>query len=97
MTSYEKEVCNMKKTLAGIGALLLVVLLSSCLSFDSFFPLAEPPADEQVSMLVLEAGQREDDGSSRALFNANATGWAPWVEDEWGELVPSEHLTLKRV
>ncbi|HPZ15903.1 MAG TPA: hypothetical protein PLX25_04490 [Sphaerochaeta sp.] len=66
---------------------VLVVLLSSCLSFDSFFPGASAPVDGKASMLVVEAGTREG-SSTTMLFNSNATGWAPWVEDQEGALIP---------
>lgn len=74
-----------------VSTLILVSLLSllsfSCLSLASFFPTAEAPESPVSSMLVLEAGELDGSDSS-ALLNTNATGWAPWVEDARGNIIP---------
>jgi hypothetical protein len=74
-----------KRVILGVG-LLVIVLMTGCFSFDLFFPGADPPVDGRVSMLIVEAGKREG-GATENLTNWNATGWAPWVEDERGEIV----------
>lgn len=68
-------------------AVLLVAVLASCTLFDTFFPSAQMPVDDRASMLVVEAGTRDGDATTN-LVNLNATGWAPWVEDESGNIVP---------
>lgn len=65
---------------------LLVAVLAGCTLFDTFFPAAQPPINDRASMLVLEAGTR-DGTATENLVNLNATGWAPWVEDEEGNIV----------
>ncbi len=76
----------MKRQTLFFSLALVLTLFGSCLSFDSFFPMAQKPIEDSASMLVVEAGTRSE-GSSAALLNTNASGWAPWVEDEDGNLV----------
>lgn len=77
----------MKRTTLCIIGLLLVVTLTSCTLFDTLFPSAAMPSDQAASMLVVEAGTRSGSATEN-LVNLNATGWAPWVEDVTGALVP---------
>jgi hypothetical protein len=67
--------------------ILLVFSLTGCFALSGLFPNVEPPARSDTSMLVVEVGQVEAGGESSMIFNSNATGWAPWVEDSNGNLV----------
>ncbi len=80
------------KKLGFLGITVLVVLsLTSCLSFASFFPYVDQPESPTASMLVLEAGKLEELRSTN-LLNSNASGWAPWVVDSNGNIIPFRNL-----
>ncbi len=68
-------------------ASITLLLLTGCLSLASFFPVVDSPFNQDSSMLVLEVGTKEGTSTS-ALLNTNASGWAPWVEDSSGKLIP---------
>jgi hypothetical protein len=86
------EVIFIMKKLGILGITVLVVLsLTGCLSFASFFPYVDRPESPTASMLVLEAGKLEEQRSSN-LLNSNASGWAPWVVDSNGNVIPFRNL-----
>ncbi len=74
----------MKKLGALLPLLLVLVLVSSCISLGSFFPNVVSPLESDSSLLVVEAGIPGEG----PLFNSNASGWAPWVVDANGKMVP---------
>jgi hypothetical protein len=73
-------------------SMALVLLLAGCMSLASFFPLVTNPLSPQSSMLVVEVGMLQADGSSVSMSNTNATGWAPWVVDANGNVVPFKNF-----
>lgn len=75
-----------KKLTTTLIFLVMILSLNSCMSLAGLWPEVQPPMDQSVSMLVVEAGEGVK-GNSDELFNSNATGWAPWVIDEQGNLV----------
>lgn len=74
----------MKKLALLFSSLGVVFLISSCISFGSLFPNVQSPNSSESSLLIVEAGSLGEG----VLFNSNATGWAPWVVDAKGEIVP---------
>jgi len=77
----------MKHIVKGLVLVVLVVLVAtSCMTLDAFFPGVEKPASADKSMLIVEVGKGVP-GDSEALINTNFTGWAPWVVDSRGEIV----------
>ncbi|MFA7109731.1 MAG: hypothetical protein WC162_11370 [Sphaerochaetaceae bacterium] len=75
-----------KKVTLALIVLLMIVSLTSCMSLLALWPDVQPPVDQSASMLIVEVGDGIR-GDSEALFNSNATGWAPWVVDEQGNLI----------
>jgi hypothetical protein len=73
----------MKKLGVLLPLLLVLLIVSSCISLGSLFPNVQSPNNSESSLLVVEAGVPGEG----ALFNANASGWAPW----W--LTPRETLS----
>ncbi|MFA5467600.1 MAG: hypothetical protein WC224_00915 [Sphaerochaetaceae bacterium] len=74
----------MKKICALLPILVFLRFFSSCISLESLWPNVAGPIDNEASLLVVEAGI----AGEGALFNSNASGWAPWVVDAQGEVVP---------
>ncbi len=74
----------MRKFGALLPLLLVLFLVSSCISLGSFFPNVVSPLESDSSLLIVEAGVPGEG----ALFNSNASGWAPWVVDANGKVVP---------
>jgi hypothetical protein len=74
----------MKKLTLLLSTLFAILLVSSCISFGSLFPNVQSPDSGETSLLILEAGTF----AGGVLFNSNASGWAPWVVDAKGEIVP---------
>lgn len=75
-----------KKSILSFIIIIMIINLSSCMSLLGLWPDVAPPADQTSSMLVVEVGEGVPNESD-SLFNSNATGWAPWVIDEKGDLV----------
>lgn len=77
----------MKKKITFVSILFLMLIsLSSCMTLLGLWPDVNSPINQSASMLVVEVGDGVPN-DSECLFNSNATGWAPWVVDEKGELV----------
>ena len=74
----------MKKLGILLPLLLVVFFVSSCISLGSLFPSVYAPIGNDSSLLVVEAGVP----AGGALFNSNASGWAPWVVDASGKVIP---------
>jgi hypothetical protein len=84
--NFQEEGIMRKRWLLVPASFALVLMLSSCMSMLGLWPDVEPPMNASSSMLVVEAGEGAP-GDSESLFNSNFTGWAPWVEDEHGNLI----------
>ncbi len=67
-------------------AVVLPLLLTSCLSIMAFWPNVDPPVGDG-SMLIVEAGVHNG-SETQALWNTNVSGWAPWVVDDRGNEIP---------
>ncbi len=76
----------MKKTLMILFTLLLVLSTFGCMTLFQALSV-DPPLDQNSSMIALEVAH---DGSY--LLNNNATGWAPIVTDENGNILPFRML-----
>jgi len=72
----------MSKKLFWLGiSLLIVLLLSSCMSLFTALTI-EGPEHHDSSMLILESGS-----NGEYLMNNNYTGWAPLVKGEDGTII----------
>jgi uncharacterized protein YceK len=80
----------MKKLSLLLTLLLVLLALSGCASLFTALTV-EQPVSPDASMLVLEAVADDDDNG---LINNNATGWAPWVEDAQGNIVPFQMVNI---
>ncbi|HCG63331.1 MAG: hypothetical protein A2Y31_04590 [Spirochaetes bacterium GWC2_52_13] len=80
----------MKKWSLLVVALLVALTFTGCMSMFTALTV-DPPVSTDASMLVLEA---EDGTTGDYLFNTNATGWAPVVEDKNGAIVPFKMVNI---
>lgn len=79
----------MKRHLLSAAVLLLgsVLVLGGCMTLASLWPSVDPPINSESSLLMVEAGEGVP-SESGVLYNTNFTGWAPWVENEKGQIIP---------
>ncbi len=72
----------MKKTLLILLSVLLISLTFGCMSLFEALTI-DPPVDQNASMIAMEIAS-----NGEYLINDNATGWAPIVKDQNGNILP---------
>lgn len=91
MSLLNRKIFMGEKMKKSLGILIVVVLIlslmfTSCMTLLALWPDVNEPIGDN-SMLIVEAGIGNP-AESESLFNSNFTGWAPWVIDDKGDLVP---------